>query len=274
MLNGIYFRINYRIGVPLSDGTKGFGETAKGLARNPLGIIALFIVLVYGFACLVTAFSSSFTPEQKTPLIYFLVAFPVLVLGVFCWLVSKHSGKLFAPQDFKNEENYMKMQMSAVASLTLASAKNQPENASLEVEHLVEMVQLANPTSATSLDGWRRQVLWVDDRPNNNIHERGAFESVGIMFTLAVSTNEALEALSRLKFAAIISDMGRREGPREGYVLLDTLRARGDQTPFFIYASSNSPEHKEETARHGGQGCTNNAQELFQSVTRAILGAS
>lgn len=35
---------------------KSFGQTAKGLARNPLGIIALFIVLVYGVAGLVTAF--------------------------------------------------------------------------------------------------------------------------------------------------------------------------------------------------------------------------
>jgi hypothetical protein len=94
---------------------KGFGDTAKALARNPLGIIALFIVLVYGFACLVTAFSSSFTPAQKMPLVYFLVIFPVLVLGVFTWLVSQHSGKLFAPSDFKNEDNYVRMQLSAVA---------------------------------------------------------------------------------------------------------------------------------------------------------------
>jgi hypothetical protein len=65
--------------------------------------------------------------------------------------------------------------------------------------------------------------------------------------------------------------MGRREGPREGYVLLDRLRAHGDGTPLFFYASSNSPEHKRETAQHGGQGCTNNAQELFEMVTRAVI---
>ena len=100
-----------------------FGGIAKGLAKNPLGIIALFIVLVYGFASLATAFAGSFTPSERAPLIYFLVFFPILVLGVFSWLVSKHSGKLFAPSDFKNEENYVKMQLSAVASLAAASAK-------------------------------------------------------------------------------------------------------------------------------------------------------
>ena len=99
----------------MSDRTQSFGETAKGLARTPLGIIALFIVLVYGFASLVTAFAPKFaSPAERLPLIYFLIVFPVLVLAVFSWLVSKHSGKLFAPSDFKDEENYVKMQMAVV----------------------------------------------------------------------------------------------------------------------------------------------------------------
>jgi len=92
----------------MSDSQIGIVDAAKGLARNPLGIIALFIVLVHGFASLVTAFAGSFTPEERLPLIYFLVLFPIVVLAVFAWLVSKHSGKLFAPEDFKNEENYIR----------------------------------------------------------------------------------------------------------------------------------------------------------------------
>ena len=64
---------------------------------------------------------------------------------------------------------------------------------------------------------------------------------------------------------------GRREGPREGYALLDALRARGDKTPLFFYAGSNKPEHKQETREHGGQGCTNDGQELFEMVTEIIF---
>lgn len=52
----------------MSDVT-GFGETAKSLARNPLGIIALFIVLIYGFASLVVGFSSRLEDTERTPLI-------------------------------------------------------------------------------------------------------------------------------------------------------------------------------------------------------------
>ena len=93
---------------------------------------------------------------------------------------------------------------------------------------------------------------------------------MGIHFTLAESTDEAFEELQRNQYVAIISDMGRREGPREGYVLLDTLREQEDRTPIFFYSSSNAPEHKRETLKHGGQGCTNNPQELFEMVTSAL----
>lgn len=114
-------------------------------------------------------------------------------------------------------------------------------------------------------------VLWVDDRPNNNTRERRAFEAAGLRFTLALSTNEAMEELSEIRFAVIISDMGRREGPREGYVLLDAIRKAGDQTPLIFYASSNSLDHKEETRRRGGQGCTNSLLELSQLVIESVL---
>jgi CheY-like chemotaxis protein len=255
----------------MDDHTKNFGDTAKSLARNPLGIIALFIVLVYGFASLVTAFASSFTASERLPLIYFLIVFPVLVLVVFSWLVSKHSGKLFAPSDFKDEDNYVKMQMSVVASLSAATAKSNLPASGAQLQSIVETVRAAGPPAVGAADGWRNHILWVDDRPENNTYERQAFEAMGLRFTLALSTAEALERLSQLKYAAIISDMGRREGPREGYVLLDSLREKGNQTPLFFYASSNAPEHKRETREHGGQGCTNNAEELFEMVTRAVI---
>jgi CheY-like chemotaxis protein len=250
---------------------KVFGDTAKALSRNPLGIVALFIVMVYGFACLVTAFAGSFTIAERLPLVYFLIAFPILVLGVFTWLVSRHSNKLFAPSDFRDEENYMKMQMSAVASLTLAASKGDGHPSAINLNRIVDVVRSAGSAFGSEEDGWRNRILWVDDRPENNSYERRAFEAVGVRFKLSLSTNEALEEISRSRFAAIISDMGRAEGPREGYVLLDHMRSVGDRTPLFFYASSNAPEHKRETELHGGQGCTNDAEELFDMVMRAIV---
>lgn len=258
----------------MSDQLQDFGNIAKGLARNPLGIIALFIVLVYGFAAMVTTFNSTFTHDERLPLIYFLIIFPVLVLGVFTWLVSAHSNKLFAPSDFKNEDNYVKMQMSVVASLVAASSKDKSSSSESEIKDIVEMVQDTSTAKRASIQdtkSHKKQLLWVDDNPDNNTNERQAFEALGLRFTLALSTKEALEYISQHQYAAIISDMGRKEGPREGYALLDTLRKQGNQTPLFFYASSNAPEHKQETLTHGGQGCTNRAQELFQMVTRVLI---
>ncbi len=251
---------------------KPFGETAKGLAKNPLGIIALFIVLVYGFASLVTAFGSSLTSGERLPLVYFLVFFPVLVLGVFSWLVSRHPGQLYGPSDYKNEENYIRMQLAAAASLAAATTKHPETSAeAMDFTQIADAIREASPSSHRPANSWQNRILWVDDWPENNVYERKAFEAFGLSFSLALSTNEALELLKRSKFAAIISDMGRREGPREGYVLLESIRKQGDRTPFFIYAKSNAPEHKREASERGAQGSTNDPQELFEFVTKSVI---
>jgi CheY-like chemotaxis protein len=250
----------------MNDQISGFGDTAKSLSKNPLGIIALFIVLVYGFAALVTATGTSLTSSERLPLIYFLVTFPVLVLGVFAWLVSRHTGKLYSPSDFKNEENFV----SVIASLAAASARNsESENKPIAVDYkrIAQVVREVNPDRFKESESGKNRLLWVDDRPENNVFERQAFEAIGLNITLALSTQEALEILKHRSFAAIISDMGRREGPREGYVLLDAIRESGNKTPFFIYAGSNSPEHKREALEHDGQGSTNHPHELFEMVT-------
>lgn len=113
-------------------------------------------------------------------------------------------------------------------------------------------------------------VLWVDDRPNNNIYERQSLEALGISFVLATSTDEAFDRIKKQKFDVIISDMGRPPDDRAGYTLLEKLRASGNQAPFVIYAGSNSPEHKAEAISRGALGSTNRASELFSYVLAAI----
>lgn len=85
----------------------GISSAAKGLSRNSLGIIALFIVLVYGFAALTLGINSSLQPAERAPLVWFLVMFPVFVLIAFGWLVSKHHEKLYAPGDYKSDEGFL-----------------------------------------------------------------------------------------------------------------------------------------------------------------------
>jgi hypothetical protein len=44
------------------------------------------------------------------------------------------------------------------------------------------------------------------------------------------------------------------------------MRARGDVTPFFVYSTSDISEYGREVRERGGQGCTNDPQELFDQV--------
>lgn len=251
-----------------------FAESAKGFTKSPLGIIALFIVLVYGFASLVVGLGQGIS-EHITPLVYFMVFFPVVVFCGFLWLVANHHNKLYGPSDFRNEDNFMKSQMASVASLAAATAKQPGHEGGLPESQLRDIVNIVSTASRNPMkEKWKSRVLWVDDRPENNVYERQAFQAQGIEFSLALSTNEALDILKTNKFSAIISDMGRKEGPKEGYVLLDKLRSLGDTTPFVIYAGSNLPEHKKQAREHGAIGSTNRADELFQLVMGTIANDS
>lgn len=165
----------------------------------------------------------------------------------------------------------IKQKIAAGAALGAAEACRPNEDATDEssterAQRIADVVDAA--TKDDTIAG--RSILWVDDRPSNNIYERQALEALGIRFTISTSTDDALRKLDQASFDAIISDMGRPPDSRAGYTLLDALKQRGDYPPFIIYAGSNAPEHKRETTERGGWGTTNRPQELFGLVLSAL----
>jgi CheY-like chemotaxis protein len=174
-------------------------------------------------------------------------------------------------------EQLQKLIVGAVSLVTAAEVDGPPvspngfgEAAMGAAGRVLRGAEVIDLIAHRSTDGWRRQILWVDDHPDDNSFERSAFESMGLKFTLALSTKEALEILSKRRFAAIISDMARKEGCREGYVLLEAIRKRGDRTPFFIYSSSNTPEYKREAIARGAQGSTGKIDELVDLLIQMV----
>ena len=260
----------------MNDLMQSFGKIAIILSRSPLGILALFIVLVWGLASLLIISGGGFTPTERLPFVYFLVFFPILLLGVFVWLVSKHGGKLVDPGQFEDKIFFGEMSKrrdSTTSDITsniqeAQTTKGKEPTLGTDLRKLVwdAYLSLLEPTAP-----WRNQILWVDDQPENNTYERQAFEAMGLRCTPVSTTDAAFEQLAHSRYAAIISDMDRSEDPRAGYKLLDGLRQEGDQTPLFFYTSSNAPEHTQETLEHGGQGSTNDPQELIEMVSRAVI---
>ena len=82
-----------------------------------------------------------------------------------------------------------------------------------------------------------RSVLWVDDYPALVKQAASVLQAMQVAVVHVQTTSQALEQLQTRSFDAIVSDMGRREGPIEGYVLLDEVRRLGVTTPYFIYAT-------------------------------------
>lgn len=81
----------------------------KNYTRNPLSVLALFIVMLYGIASLFFGLSSNlFDNGQKWTLLIFLIIFPVIVFGGFYRLVTKHHSKLYSPMDFKSDDSFLK----------------------------------------------------------------------------------------------------------------------------------------------------------------------
>lgn len=79
------------------------------LTRNPLGIIGLFIWLIYSIAGIVFAVSiSDLESTVQLILVLFIVLFPFAILVVFYLLVTKHHEKLYAPGDFKDERLFFR----------------------------------------------------------------------------------------------------------------------------------------------------------------------
>ncbi|SRR6266487_4587890 len=141
-----------------------------------------------------------------------------------------------------------------------------------KTQKIIDLVtNVATPQAVQKVAG--AKVLWVDDKPSNNIYPRKALEAFGIQFTLSTSTHDALEKVGVDTYAVIISDFKRLPDEKAGFTLLEALRKQHITTPFIIFAGTDRSYLKAETIRRGGDGVALSYQELFQLVIDAIQRA-
>jgi CheY-like chemotaxis protein len=120
----------------------------------------------------------------------------------------------------------------------------------------------------TSLQGAR--VLWVDDNPENQTYERGLLEQLGVQFTLAKNTDEAVRLLRETPYQLVITDFARSDDPRGAYTLLTELKKISSNTPLIIYSASANEKFIAEAKEKGAFGETNKTQDLFNLSIDAI----
>ena len=169
------------------------------------------------------------------------------------------------------EASAKRRQVEAAAALAAAAASRSDSQA-VSKKSTREAVDIVSEmvTPAILRKAGKATILWVDDRPENNVYERQSLEALGVSFVLCKSTDEALAKIKSQHFDVIISDMGRPPDAHAGYTLLDSLRKSGDATPFIIYAGSDAAEHKNEAQKRGALGSTNRAAQLFEYVMQAL----
>ncbi len=115
-----------------------------------------------------------------------------------------------------------------------------------------------------------KSILWVDDNPDNNMLAVRALRRLQLDIEQVTSTEAAIAAMEQGHYELVISDMGRGADMRAGYELLEIIRMRGSDVPFFIFAGDDKPEYRKEAKERGAQLSTNDMLELMDCVVHYL----
>ncbi len=107
---------------------------------NPLTIIALFAALAEVAG---TVAIKLVAPEMQSTFIWFVMIFPTLIVVLFFITLNFNAKVLYAPADFKNEENYL-IAMNATKSLGIEKVQTMIAEAKTEI---INGVMKTVPTS-------------------------------------------------------------------------------------------------------------------------------
>ncbi len=139
-----------------------------------------------------------------------------------------------------------------------------------QIDALIEEV----PRIGARPHGFSR-VLWVDDKPANNEHERAELRANGIVFDNVVSTMEAIAQLQTSTYDLVITDLGRMwssDGSLEaGHRLLAEPVIADGGPPVIVYGHPQyAPQEREKLYQLGVYGVTWLPHQLFALVLRAL----
>ncbi len=156
--------------------------------------------------------------------------------------------------------------IAATANLTAAAFKK--EQGEQELPQIVNSMA-ASVEAVVSGVAAGKNLLWVDDQPENNTYGVKALESQGINVVISRSTRDALEQIKKRDFAVIVTDQRRAENGTDdheaGNHLLEAVRKLGFQTPVILStAFPKKPEGRDFF------DATNTQHGVYELVMQAI----
>lgn len=161
-----------------------FMRNARQFARNPLGIVALFISLIYGFASLLLGTSAEHLDSaQRWLLLLFIVLFPCVVLLVFYKLVTQHHGKLYSPSDYEADDSFLRTLSPRTLSPVKREEKLQGEVQEALGGDTASATGPPEPASLESIDRTRSRIRAAEQHVVNALErELDAEAEVSVVF--------------------------------------------------------------------------------------------
>ena len=139
------------------------------------------------------------------------------------------------------------------------------------------MTKSDNPLPNIDYDNLKnRKILWVDDNMDNNKEHINVFENLGVQFTEAKNTLEAMDLIHQDTYNLIISNMGRpdkngRENQEEGLNFLKELRQNDIKISVIIYTRpKNLTKYGAKIHQYTNASITQGYTGLFKEILRNL----
>ncbi len=112
------------------------------------------------------------------------------------------------------------------------------------------------------------RLLWVDDRPQNNVMIASNFEKLQMVVDTAQTTDAGLRMFEDGHYDAVITDMARAGEAEAGINLTKAIRQRRADVPVFIYCGPGGARYHGAAARAAGATEVTDSQTV---LTRHIM---
>lgn len=194
---------------------------------------------------------------------------PIILLIALIMFHSPLTRLLDRMQGIEYSQSESGITIKAALELDRAERNRNTQNAP-SIDEVIATIRNASSVIDAQKSATPLKILWLDDNPDFNVRERETLSTLGFVFTLVKTTQEAKALITGSNYDLIISDFKRELDPEYGYGLLDHIKTIEQAPPYIIYAAAATPELVNEAIQRGAFGETNRPSELVRLAVRAI----